>query len=118
MLNSIWSSGTWPGPSTITCTPIFQARSVSLPISTNSASCKSSVASARPPGRQPSPMENVTSCSRMIAQMSSHSVFIRFSRLWISIHLASRLPPRDTKPINRFFASLMCSFNSPAWIVK
>jgi hypothetical protein len=26
MLNAIWSSGTWPGPSTIACTPAARAR--------------------------------------------------------------------------------------------
>ena len=61
MLYSIWSSGTWPGPSHMTWIPFFQARSVSLPISTSSSNCSSSVASASPPGRQPSPIENVTS---------------------------------------------------------
>ena len=61
MLYSIWSNGMWPGPSHMTCMPFFHARSVSFPISTSSRSCSSSVASASPPGRQPSPMEKVTS---------------------------------------------------------
>jgi phosphomethylpyrimidine synthase len=33
-----WSNGTWPGPSTITCTPMAQARSVSSPRTSSSAS--------------------------------------------------------------------------------
>ncbi len=42
MLNSIWSKGTWPGPSTMTCTPLAQARSVSSPRVASSRSWASS----------------------------------------------------------------------------
>src|ERR1043166_7168707 len=60
MFHSIWSKGTWPGPSIMTWTPRRQARSVSSPRVSSSASWASSVASARPPGRRPSPIENIT----------------------------------------------------------
>ena len=118
MLNSIWSKGTWPGPSTITCTPIRQARSVSSPSVESSASWARSVASASPPGRRPSPIENVTSQRRITSQIRSHDSYIGFWRLCTSIHFASRLPPRLTMPISRSLMSGRCSRSTPAWIVK
>ncbi len=48
-------SGTWPGPSIITCTSCFQAILVSSPRVSSSANWAWSLASARQPGRRPSP---------------------------------------------------------------
>ena len=78
MLKPIWSSGTCPGPSTIACTPASRARCTSSPSVCSSASCAGSEASARQPGRSPSPSEYVTSYSRMIALISSNSSYIGF----------------------------------------
>ena len=39
MFQPIWSSGTWPGPSTIACTPRARARCTSSPSVRSSASC-------------------------------------------------------------------------------
>ena len=62
-------------------------------------------------------MLNVTSCSRRISQIFSHDVFIGFSLWWTSIHFASSEPPRETRPMSRFFTSGRCDFKIPAWIV-
>jgi hypothetical protein len=42
-----------------------------------------------------SPIENVTSYWRRMSQMSSQCVYMRFSALWTSIHLARSEPPRE-----------------------
>ena len=60
--SSIWSIGMCPGPSIITCTSYSQAFLVSSPRTFSSANCASSLASARQPGRSPSPSEKLTSC--------------------------------------------------------
>ena len=71
MLAAIWSMGTWPGPSTITCTSFSQARLVSSPSRTSSSIWHTSVASGRQPDRQASPREMVTSYSRQMSRISS-----------------------------------------------
>ena len=52
MFMSIWSIGMWPGPSTMTCVPFFQPRSVSSPSTFSSANWASSLASAMRAGPQ------------------------------------------------------------------
>ena len=74
MFIGIWSSGTWPGPSTITWTSCSQALRVSSPSTFSSANCAASEASARQPGRSPSPSEKVTSYFLKISQMASKCV--------------------------------------------
>ncbi len=71
MFMAIWSSGTWPGPSTITWTSWAHAFLVSSPSTLSSANWASSEASARQPGRSPSPSEKVTSYLLKISQISS-----------------------------------------------
>jgi hypothetical protein len=51
---------------------------------------RASVASARPPGRRPSPSENDTSYSRMISQMSRSACTWGSRRRCVSIHLAKQ----------------------------
>ena len=77
----ILSSGTWPGPSIMTCTSWFQAILVNSPKVASSANCASSLASARQPGRKPSPSEKLTSYFFMILQMSSKHSYRKFC-LW------------------------------------
>ena len=62
--------GMWPGPSIITCTSCSQAILVSSPSVSSSANCARSLASARDPGRSPSPSEKLTSYFWKILQMS------------------------------------------------
>ena len=61
MFSAIMCIGTCPGPSHMTCTPNFQARSVSSPWVFSSENWASSLASAIDPGRRPSPIEKETS---------------------------------------------------------
>ncbi len=91
MLYSIWSNGTWPGPSIIDLArPCVQARSVSSPRVSSSRELGrvgrvGEAAGAA--GRRR--CENVTSYSRMISQISSQLRVHRGSRLLCtSIHLA------------------------------
>ena len=83
MLAATWSSGTCPGPSTMTCTLCAQARFVSSPRRTSSSIWHTSVASARHPGRHASPSEMVTSYSSQISRISSE-MFIE--RIFFSGH--------------------------------
>ena len=63
-LAATWSSGTWPGPSTITCTSCACALFASLAMLIISCTCSSSWESSMEPGRSASPRLNVTSCLR------------------------------------------------------
>ena len=91
----------WPGPSTITWQPCSQALSVSSPSVFSSANWASSLASARQPGRRPSPRLQVTSYARMISHSSSKCVYNGFCWRWAIIHSAISEPPRLTMPVTR-----------------
>ncbi len=96
--------GTWPGPSTITCTPASNALCASSASTFNSYTCARSNASAKAPGRMASPKLRVTSNSFAIANISSYFSYSGFScPLWI-IHSTKKVPPRLTTPQIRLFS--------------
>ena len=117
MFRSIWSIGTWPGPSIITWQFRCLARRPSSPITFNSANWASSLASAIEPGRSPSPRLQVTSCSCMMSHRSSKWVKNGFCWPWAVIHFATSEPPRLTMPVKRRSHSGKCSRSTAAWIV-
>src|SRR5437870_11463075 len=75
-----------PGPSIITWTSYSQAFLVNSPKTFSSENCASSLASARQPGRRPSPSEKLTSYFWKILQISSKRSYRKFCFLWALIH--------------------------------
>jgi hypothetical protein len=82
MLYSIWSNGTWPGPSTMTCTPWRPGALGELAERRQLARAALVGGVGQPAGAQAVAEEKVTSYSRMMSQMSSKISYIGFCLLW------------------------------------
>ena len=105
MFSRIWSNGTCPGPSTITCTSFSQARCVSSPRVSSSANCAASLASAVAPGPQAVAQGERDVVFAKISQSSSKWVYRKFSWWWARHQPAMMAPPRDTMPVTRLAVS-------------